>query len=138
LDSEIEEERKQVVDKARSTYPDYIDEDALEELGWRHEKFPYDDPIASFLDPPELVIKYSHFDTEDAELRLYLRERVNRLEGHEKVEAYRDCVSEHRKERAKELQEEREHRAEEQQRRTRQEAAERLKQQKIVKLDDLD
>jgi hypothetical protein len=92
------EARKRATSTARTQYPQYVDIDELEQRAWWDEGYIsttncQTDLIAAFLDPPEVVLKYRVAgEPEDGELPLYLRERMQRLETHEQVIAYRDAV----------------------------------------------
>ncbi len=84
------EAKARALASARQSYPAYIDADALEELGWRDEEMTEDDPISKFLNPPELVVRYrAKGERQDDELRLYLKERVSRVEVNAEVADYR-------------------------------------------------
>jgi hypothetical protein len=93
------EARKRAISTARTQYPEYVDIDELEQRAWWDES--YDETtettlLATCLDPAEVVLKYGvPGEREDAELRLYLRERVERLETNEQVIAYRKAVLAH-------------------------------------------
>jgi hypothetical protein len=151
------EARKRAASTARTQYPQYVDIDELEQRAWWDEGYVSTtncetDLIETFLDPPEVVLKYRVAgEPEDGELPLYLRERVQRLETHEQVIAYRNALLAFRAECARraaiEEQERGRERAEAElalQKRRAEEAAaeaierereERLQQQKIVRIE---
>jgi len=149
--------RKRATSTARTQYPLYVDIDELEQRAWWDEGYVSTtncetDLIATFLDPPEVVLKYRVAgEPEVGELPLYLRERVQRWETHEQVIAFRNAVLAFRAECARRTAIEEQERGREraaaelalQKRRTEQVAAEaiererreRLQQQKIVRID---
>jgi hypothetical protein len=155
------EVRASAINIARSQYTQYVDIDALEELGWHDAAYEAsredfregtDDPISLLLDPPELVIKYrAQGETRDDELRLYLRERVERLESHPQFVEYHGRVMAHRAERERAASLDRQQLAEQRKREQaeaeaaiqkglaeqadEQERNQRLAQQKVVRLD---
>src|SRR5262249_45120947 len=65
---------------ARAEYPQFVDEDELGERGW-WEEGDKEEIIQAHLDPPDLLLKYHVLgDDQDSVVRLYERERVDRME----------------------------------------------------------
>src|SRR6516164_7300057 len=81
---ELSERRKVEHSKAlaiaRAEYPEHVDEDELGERGWWEED-DKEEIIEAHLAPPELLLKYRVAgDDHDSVVRLYERERVDRME----------------------------------------------------------
>lgn len=133
--------REKAVTIARADYPQHIDFDALGERGWWDDDYG-SEMITAYLDPPEVVLQYTVPGSEDdAEIRLYARERVLAAETDDEV---RDHIKEVLHDREQSAAAKR--RAEEEARMEAEEAAaeeeekreqeRRLAEQKVIRIDD--
>ena len=67
--------------RARAEYPQYVDEHVLWERGWWNDGDDIDAIIMTYLNPPEVVLRYRLTgNDQDSEISLYERERVEMLE----------------------------------------------------------
>lgn len=142
LSQRRETARAKAVAIARADYPQHIDEEALAERGWRGEEDNFD-IIGRYLDPPEVVLKYTVLgDDDEMALRLYDRERAESVQAidPEVIDHIRTVLRTREHAAAAKLREEEEARLEAEEaaaeEEEKSEAQRRLAQQKIIRIDD--